>query len=141
MATGSAPATARWSAATHQWVHADTVAGSAVGFGSNDTVASTTYDTVAGTATRGTVAGTSSAQVTVGGFNAATDFLFYQNENRGDEQRDRRHRRRRRPWPGSASSIVTLPDGTVMTLSASPRRSCNPRFSPASCSSPDRVGA
>jgi hypothetical protein len=56
------------------------VAGSSVGFGSNDTVASTTYDTVSHTATRGTVFGTSSAKVTVGGFNAATDFVFYQNE-------------------------------------------------------------
>ena len=64
----------------HQWVHADTVAGTSVGFGSNDTVSSTTYDTVTGVATRGTGAGTSSAQVTVGGFNTATDFIFYQNE-------------------------------------------------------------
>ena len=68
-----------------------------------------------GTATRGTVAGTSSAQVTVGGFNTATDFLFYQNENADDERRDRRDlagddRRRH------ASTIITLPDGTVMTL-------------------------
>ena len=64
---------------THQWSHADTVSGSAVGFGSNDTVASTSY--VGTTAIRGTVPGTSSAQVTIGGFNATTDFIFYQNED------------------------------------------------------------
>jgi hypothetical protein len=100
---------------THQWVHADAVAGSSVGFGSNDTVASTTYDTIAHTATRGTVAGTSSAQVTVGGFNTTTDFIFYQNVN---------------PFTtnliiatsqattvaGINSTILTLPDGTLMTL-------------------------
>ena len=95
-------------------VHADTVAGSAVGFGSNDTVASTTYDT-ASTATRGTVAGTSSAQVTVGGFNAATDFIFYQNEN-ADDERAIVATSQTTTVGGTASTIVTLPDGTVMTL-------------------------
>ena len=41
-----------------QWIHADTVAGSAVGFGSNSGIVSATYNTVSGTATRCT-AGTS----------------------------------------------------------------------------------
>ena len=49
--TGSAPATARSWAGTHLFTHADSVAGSSVGFGSNDTVSSTTYNTVSGFAT------------------------------------------------------------------------------------------
>ena len=99
----------------HQWVHADTVAGSAVGFGSNDTVASTTYDTVAGTATRGTVAGTSSAQATIGGFNTSTDFIFYQNQDPTTNSAIVATSQSTTA-AGQASSIVTLPDGTVMTL-------------------------
>jgi hypothetical protein len=99
----------------HQWVHADTVAGSAAGFGSNDTVASTTYDTVAGSATRGTVAGTSSAQATVGGFNTSTDFIFYQNEDQTTNGAIVATAQSN-TVPGQAGSIITLPDGTVMTL-------------------------
>ena len=99
--------------------HADTVAGSAVGFGSNDTVSSTTYNTVGGTATRGTVAGTSSAQVTVGGFNntfnTTTTSSFYQNENAHDD-REIIATSQATTVDGIASTIVTLPDGTVMTL-------------------------
>ena len=99
----------------HQWLHADTVAGSAVGFGSNDSVVSTTYDTVAGTATRGTVAGTSSAQATIGGFNVSTDFIFYQNENPTTNSAIVATSQST-TVAGQAGSIVTLPDGTVMTL-------------------------
>jgi hypothetical protein len=99
----------------HQWVHADTVAGSAIGFGSNDTVASTTYDTVAATATRGTIAGTSSAQATVGGFNTSTDFIFYQNEDPTTNSAIVATAQSN-TVPGQAGSIITLPDGTVMTL-------------------------
>ena len=100
---------------THQWVHADGTAGAAVGFGSNDTVASTIYDTVAGTATRGTVAGTSSALVTVGGFNAATDFVFYQNETAATTSAIIATAQATIVG-GTASTLVTLPDGTAMTL-------------------------
>jgi len=99
----------------HQWTHADTVAGSTVGFGSNDSVASTTYNTVAGTATRGTVAGTSSAVVTVGGFNTTTDFLFYQGETAATNSAIVATSQAT-TVNGTASTIVTLPDGTVMTL-------------------------
>jgi hypothetical protein len=99
----------------HQWTHADTVAGSAVGFGTNDTVVSTTYDTVAGTASRGTVAGTSSAQVTVGGFNTSTDFVFYQNEDQTTNSAIVATTQAT-TVEGQASSRITLPDGTVMTL-------------------------
>ena len=99
----------------HQWVHADTVAGSAVSFGSNNTVASTTYDTVSGVATRGTVPGTSFAVVTVGGFNTSTDFLFYQNESAATNSAIVATARAA-TVDGADSSIVTLPDGTVMTL-------------------------
>jgi len=97
----------------HQWSHADTVVGSAVGFGSNDTVASTNY--VGTTAIRGTVAGTSSAQVTVGGFNATTDFIFYQNENSAMNSAIVATSQATSVG-GTASTMVTLPDGTVMTL-------------------------
>jgi len=99
----------------HQWVHADTLAGAAVGFGSNDTVSSTTYDTVSHQAGRGEVPGTSSAQVTVGGFNPTTDFIFYQNESAATTNAiiitsvatfvN-----------GTPAEILTLPDGTVMTV-------------------------
>jgi hypothetical protein len=99
----------------HQWLHADTVAGSAVGFGSNDTVSSTTYDTLAGAATRGTVAGTSSAQATVGGFNLSSDFIFYQKEDQATNGAIVATTQSL-TVAGQASSIVTLPDGTVMTL-------------------------
>lgn len=99
----------------HQWLHADTVAGSAVGFGSNDTVASTTYDTVAGIATRGTVAGTSSAQATIGGFNVLTDFIFYQNQDQTTNSAIVATAQSN-TVPGQAGSIITVPDGTVMTL-------------------------
>jgi hypothetical protein len=91
------------------------VPGSAVGFGSNDTIASTTYDTVTGTATRDTVEGTSSAQVTVGGFNPATDFLFYQNET-AETNSAIIATTQATSVNGTASTIVTLPDGTVMSL-------------------------
>jgi serralysin len=98
---------------SHQWSHADTLAGSSVGFGSNDTVASTTY--IGTTAVRGTVPGTSSAQVTVGGFDATSDFLFYQNENATTSSAIVATSQAAMIG-GAASTIVTLPDGTVMTL-------------------------
>jgi hypothetical protein len=101
---------------THQWVHADAVGGSSIGFGSNDTVASTTYDTIAHTATRGTVAGTSSAQVTVGGFNTTTDFIFYQNETAQLTTNIIATAQSTSILGPTDSSVITLPDGTVMTL-------------------------
>ena len=100
---------------THQWVHADTVAGSSVGFGSNATVSSTTYDTVAGTATRGGVTGTSTAEATVGSFNTATDFLFYQNETAATNAAIVATSQAT-VVNGTDSTVITLPDGTVMTL-------------------------
>ena len=100
---------------THQWVHADTVAGTSVGFGSNDTVSSTTYDTVTGVATRGTGAGTSSAQVTVGGFNTGTDFIFYQNETAATNTAIVATSQAT-TVNGIASTTLVTPDGTVMTL-------------------------
>ena len=99
----------------HQWLHADTVAGTAVGFGSNDTVASTTYDTVSRIATRGSAPGTSSAYVTVGGFNTQTDYLFYQNES-GATTAAIVATAQSTLVGGLASVIITQPDGTIMTL-------------------------
>jgi hypothetical protein len=82
-------------AGTHQWT-ADTIGAGAVGFGTNTTVAGT-------------------AQVTVGGFNEATDFLFYQNETLATNQAIVATSQVT-TINGQESSIVTLPDGTVMTL-------------------------
>jgi hypothetical protein len=100
---------------SHQWLHADTVAGAVVGFGSNDTVASTAYDTVAGSATRGTAAGTSSAQVTIGGFSSGGDFLFYQNESAATNGAIVATAQAT-TLAGTPATMLTLPDGTVMTL-------------------------
>jgi hypothetical protein len=83
---------------SHQWVHADTVAGSAVGFG--------TFDSVAGT---------SSAQVTVGSFDTTTDFVFYSNENQTTTSAILATSQATTVG-GLASSVITLPDGTAMTL-------------------------
>jgi hypothetical protein len=68
------------------WGHSTTVAGAAIGFGTNDAVTATSYDTVAGTfAINSTMPGASFAQVTIGGavgtFDATDDFLFYPNES------------------------------------------------------------
>ena len=82
----------------HQWVHADPAAGSAVGFGSNDAAA-----------------GTSSAQVTVGGFNTAGDFVFYQNETAATTNAILATSQAT-TVSGASSTIITLPDGTQMTL-------------------------
>jgi hypothetical protein len=83
-------------AGTHQWT-ADTIGAGSVGFGTNSTVPGST------------------AQVTVGGFNENTDFLFYQNETLAQNQAIVATSQAT-TINGQASSIVTLPDGTVMTL-------------------------
>jgi len=105
---------------THQWTHGDSVSGS-VGFGSNDSVSSTTYDTVSATktATRGNAAGTSSAQVTIGGFNTANDFIFYQTETQATTNAiiaTAQATSINVAGNATPSSIITLPDGTVMTI-------------------------
>jgi hypothetical protein len=100
----------------HLWDHSDRLAGSAVGFGSNDTVASTAYDTVAHTATRHPeIVGSSTAVVTVTSFDTTTDYLFYQNENSATTNAIIATSQAT-TVAGIASSVVTLPDGTVMTL-------------------------
>lgn len=68
-----------------------------------------------GVATRGTVSGTSSALVTVGGFNTTTDFLFYQNEN-APTTHTIVATSQATTVDGTPSTIITLPDGTLMTL-------------------------
>jgi hypothetical protein len=110
--TGNGPVVA----GTHLWDHSDTLAGTAVGFGSNDTVASTVYDTVAGTATRHPeIAGTSFAMVTVTNFTTTTDFLFYQNENTATTDAIIATSQAT-TVAGTPSTVITLPDGTVMTM-------------------------
>ena len=90
--------------------------GSSVGFGSFVAKSSTTYDTANGTAIRGTDAQyTSSAQITVGGFNTATDFLFYQDET-ATTNAAIIATAQGTSVNGTPSTVITLPDGTVMTL-------------------------
>jgi len=84
-------------AGSHQWT-ADTVASSSVGFG--------TFSTVTG----------SQAKVTVGGFNTADDFLFYQNETQAQNQQIVATAQTTTIVTPGDSVIVNLPDGTVMTL-------------------------
>ena len=83
-------------AGTHQWT-ADTVGAGAVGFGTNSSVAGST------------------AVVTVGGFNTTTDFLFYQNESDATTA-NIIATSQATTVGGTPSTIITLPDGTVMTL-------------------------
>ena len=82
----------------HQWVHGDTAAGSAVGFG--------TFDSIAGSST---------ALVTVGGFNTTSDFVFYQNVN-GFTTNQIIATSQATTVSGIDSTILTLPDGTLITL-------------------------
>ena len=95
-----------------QWIHADTVAGSAVGFGSNSTVVSANYNTVGGTVTRDPLHG---GNVSVGGFNTTTDFIFYQNEA-SETTSAIIATSQSTTVNGIQSTIIVLPDSTAMTL-------------------------
>lgn len=102
----------------HLWGHSTTIAGAAIGFGTNDLAVATTYDTVNGTATVDpSVAGASSAHVTIGGgageFDIATDYLFYPFESAATNDAIVATAQ---SADAGASSVITLPDGTVMTL-------------------------
>jgi hypothetical protein len=84
-------------AGSHQWVHAHTMAGTSVGFGTNSSVAGST------------------AQVTVGSVSPTNDFLFYQNQS-GPTNASIVATSQATIVNGTASTAVTLPDGTVLTL-------------------------
>jgi len=86
-------------AGTHQWT-ADTVGAGAVGFGSFNS------STVGG----------STANVTVGGFNENTDFLFYQGETLAQNQAIVAASTQVTIVTANDSTRVVLPDGTAMTL-------------------------
>ena len=74
------------------------------------------YDTVAHTATRHPeIAGTSLTTVTVTNFNTATDYLFYQNENAAATNAIIATSQAT-TVAGTPSTVITLPDGTVMTM-------------------------
>jgi hypothetical protein len=79
---------------THTFDHSTTVAGAPVAFGTNDSVA-----------------GSSTAQVTVTNFQAGTDSLFYQNETSATNSSI---------VTGSTTTggntVLQLPDGTTMTI-------------------------
>jgi autotransporter passenger strand-loop-strand repeat protein len=103
---------------TDLWGHSTTVPGAAIGFGTNDAVVATTYDTIGGTfSVNSALPGASSAQVTVGGgagnFDTAHDFLFYPNES---PLTDAVIVATAQSADGGASSVIALPDGTLMTL-------------------------
>ena len=95
-----------------QWVHADTVAGSAIGFGSNNPDVSATYDTAAGTVTRNTF---HAGNASVGGFNTTTDFIFFQNET-AQTTSAILATSQATTVNGIQSTIIVLPDSTAMTL-------------------------
>jgi hypothetical protein len=100
----------------HLWDHSDPLAGASLAFGSNDTVASTAYNTAAHIATRHPeIAGSSTAVVTVTNFNTTTDSLFYQNENTATTDAIIATSQAA-TIAGAASTVLTLPDGTLMTL-------------------------
>jgi hypothetical protein len=95
-----------------QWVHADTVAGSAIGFGSNNPDVSATYDTVAGTVTRNAF---HVENASVGGFDTTTDFIFYQNET-AQTTSAILATSQATTVNGIQSTIIVLPDSTALTL-------------------------
>ena len=100
------------------WGHSTTVSGAAIGFGTNDSVVATTYDTVGGAfSINSSLPGASAAQVTLGGgagnFDPARDYLFYPNET---PSTDAAIVATAQSADGGASSVIALPDGTVMRL-------------------------
>ncbi len=79
---------------THTFDHSTSIAGAAIAFGTNDSVAAS-----------------SSANVTVTNFNTVTDSLFYQNENITTTNNIVAT-----STSSGGNTTFTLPDGTVMTL-------------------------
>ncbi|MBV9826021.1 MAG: hypothetical protein JO001_10125 [Alphaproteobacteria bacterium] len=102
---------------THLWDHSTSVAGAAVQFGTNDSVTAVTYSgsTVQGqgASTRG--AAGSTAQVTVTNFNSTTDSIFYQNET-PTQTTGIIASAKIVSVQNTNSTVITLPDGTQMTL-------------------------
>jgi hypothetical protein len=84
------------------FTHATTINGASIGFGTN-----------------GNAPNSSTAKVTVSGFvetaGNATDFIFYQNESAGTNT-SIVTASTQTTVNGAASTVLTLPDGTVMTL-------------------------
>jgi len=93
---------------------ATTVAGSVL-FGTFDTVATTTYVTTPGSVGASPGAGASNATVEVDFFNKSTDGIFYQNEN-ATTSSNIIATATTTTVQGQASTVLTLPDGTKMTL-------------------------
>ncbi|MBV9826212.1 MAG: hypothetical protein JO001_11125 [Alphaproteobacteria bacterium] len=114
---GSVGASILFGTITDLWDH-PTIAGGSVAFGTNDPVNSVNYSgsTVAGqgTSVRSGTNG-SFAQVTVTNFNGATDSIFYQNEQAATTQGIIASSRVVQVQ-GQNSTVLTLPDGTQMTL-------------------------
>jgi hypothetical protein len=101
---------------THLWDHSTSVAGAAVAFGTNDTVLAATYGAAPGAVTvNSALAGSSSAVVTVTNFAPGADSLFYQNEASVTNSAIVATATAT-TINGTPSSVITLPDGTVMTV-------------------------
>ena len=83
---------------SHLWDHSTSIAGASMKFGTDDSVASS-----------------SSASVTVTNFQAGTDLLFYQNENKSTSDNIVAVSSPTTVG-GQASVLLHLPDGTSMTL-------------------------
>ncbi len=102
----------------HLWGHSTTVPGAAVEFGTNDTIVATSYDTVGKSfSINSTLPGASTARVTIGGaagdFDTSFDSLFYPIESAATNSAIVATAQ---STDGGASSMIALPDGTVMTL-------------------------
>jgi len=83
---------------THLFDHSTSIAGAAMAFGTNDSVTGTS----------------STAKVTVTNFATGADSLFYQNETAGTNSSIVASATA--TTSGPAGSVITLPDGTQMTL-------------------------
>jgi hypothetical protein len=103
---GVAPSTSTISG-SQLLLHSDTIPGSAVGFG--------TFDNLAASSSANVTVGTVSGGNVSGGFNTATDFIFYQNEN-ASETNTIVMTQSSVMVDGIASTELALPDGTTMTL-------------------------
>jgi hypothetical protein len=96
--------------ASNLWLHATSVAGAAMAFGTNDAAAGTSSAKVTVGAGTSTITGSTATDFQVG-----TDSLFYQNESSGTNATIAASAQSV-TVNGLASSVVTLPDGTSMTL-------------------------
>jgi hypothetical protein len=117
---------------TDLFTHASTIAGASMGFGSNDSVVAANYGGGPGAVSVNSgLAGASTARVTVTGFaetaGVATDYIFYRNASAAANTAVVATSSEV-TVSGVASTQMTLPDGTVMTLVGVPTADFNTSF-------------